>query len=122
LNGRKVGSNRSAAPFTIEVVKLTASNGRETLFPGQMQPVSWETHGTNGAVAEVRMYDTKDGETTWSLIAIVPASPGRYDDWTVSLVSRTRRKCKVKVVLIDDRGIGSESTRGIFFIVIGRTA
>ena len=117
-NGKKVGADRSAAPFTIEVVKLTAPNGEVTLFPGQMQSITWETHETKGMVAEVRIYYTKNGGTTWDLIVVVPDNPGRYDDWTVPSVSRTRRKCKVKVVLINERGqrLGVDTSDAFFVI------
>jgi len=117
-NGKKVGSDRSAAPFTIEVVNLTAPNGEETLFPDQVQPITWETHETKEIVAEVRIYYTKNGGTIWDLIDVVPDNPGRYDDWTVPPVSRTRRKCKVKVVLIDDRGqrLGVDTSDAFFVI------
>jgi hypothetical protein len=118
--GKKVGSGRSTSPFTIEVVKLTAPNGGETLFQDQMQPIAWETHETKGIVAEVRIYYTKNGGTTWSLIDVVPGNPGSYNDWTVPPVSRTRRKCKVKVVLMDDRGhrLGAD-TSDTFFVIEG---
>jgi uncharacterized protein (DUF362 family) len=116
--GKKIGSDRSAAPFTIEVLKLTAPNGGETLFPGDVQPVTWETHGTNGTVAEVRIYYTMDGETTWKLIEVVPGDLGRYDTWTVPAPSRTKRRCKVKVVLMDDKGhrLGVDASDHFFVI------
>ena len=71
-----------------------------------------------GMVAEVRIYYTKNGGTTWDLIDVVPDNPGRYDDWTVPSVSRTRRKCKVKVVLIDERGqrLGVDTSDAFFVI------
>jgi hypothetical protein len=118
LDGKKVGSDRSTAPFAIQVVTLTAPNGGATLFSGQGQLITWETHGTNRTVAEVRIYYTKDGETTWSLIDVVPGNPGRYDAWTVPRVIRTKRRCKVKVVLMDDRGhrLGVDTSDTFFTI------
>jgi hypothetical protein len=118
--GKKVGTHRSAAPFMIEVVKLTAPNGEETLFPDQMQPITWETHETKRIVAEVRIYHTRDGGRTWSLIDVVSNNPGRYDNWIVPPVARTKQKCKVKVVLIDDRGhaLGVD-TSDTFFVIEG---
>jgi hypothetical protein len=117
-NGKKVGSDRSAAPFTIEVVNLTAPNGEETLFPDQLQPITWETHETKETVAEVGIYYTKNGGTSWDLIDVVPDNPGRYDRWTVPPVSRTRSKCKVKVVLMDDSGhrLGVDASDAFFVI------
>jgi len=87
-------------------------------FPDQVQPITWETHETKEIVAEVRIYYTKNGGTIWDLIDVVPDNPGRYDDWTVPPVSRTRRKCKVKVVLIDDRGqrLGVDTSDAFFVI------
>jgi hypothetical protein len=116
--GKKVGSDRSGAPFAIQVVRLTAPNGGEVLYPGQVVPILWETHGTKRTVAEVRVYFTKDGERTWDPIGVVPDNPESYDNWTVPAVSRTRRKCKVKIVLGDERGLrlGADASDSFFVI------
>jgi hypothetical protein len=121
FSGKKVGSDRSAAPFMIEVVKLTAPNGGETLFRDQVQPISWETRETKRIVAEVRIYYTKNGGKTWNLIDVVSNNPGRYDSWAVSPVPGTRPNCKVKVILIDDRGHALGTDTSDAFFVIERT-
>jgi hypothetical protein len=100
------------------VVRLTAPNGGEVLYPGQVVPILWETHGTKRTVAEVRVYFTKDGERTWDPIGVVPDNPESYDNWTVPAVSRTRRKCKVKVVLVDERGLRLGADTSDAFCVI----
>lgn len=117
-NGRKVGVDKSDAPFTIEVIKVTSPNGGESFPSGSTQSITWTTSVTRRAVTEVRIYHTKDGEKTWNLVEIIGGDPGSCPAWTVPTVARMKQRCKVKVVLKDGRGntVGSDSSDDYFTI------
>jgi hypothetical protein len=117
-NGKRVGSDRSAAPFTIEVVNVTSPNGGESLKSGTPYKITWATNGTKLPVSRVKLYYTKDGGTTWLQIpAKITGNPGFYD-WTVPAVKTSKVSCKVRTVLLDASGnsLGSDSSDAPFTI------
>jgi len=113
---KKVGADRSDSTFTIEVLKLTYPNGGELLTSGDQQTITWTTNGTKNPVEEVVLKYTKNGGRTWKKIAAIEGdNPGTHA-WTVPDVSKTKSKCKVKVVLKDAKGntVGSDTSDGYF--------
>jgi hypothetical protein len=115
-SGGQVGADTSDDPFKIEVVELTYPNGGETLTPGVTETITWVTYDTIRSVSKVKLSYTKDG-TTWLPIETLDTNPGTRD-WTVPSVPGERKKCKVKVTLLDDRGnpIGSDESDSLFTI------
>jgi hypothetical protein len=115
-NNTVVGSDRSAKPFTIGVVKLLTPNGGEVLESGSSYPIQWEINGTKYPVATVKLYCSMDGGATWGLITTLDGSFRSYD-W-IPLVQITKTKCKIKIAMIDTRGIatGNDMSDGYFTI------
>ena len=114
----QVAVDKSDAPFTIEVVKLTSPDGGESLTSGPGGTITWQTNGTKSEVAKVKLYLSKDGGITWAPITDIPApDPGSYS-WTVPNVTSSKTKCKVKVVLKDATGkvVGSDMSDSTFTI------
>ncbi len=111
-SGRKLGTDRSNASFTIQVLKLTSPDGGEALRAKGVEPIIWETHGTAREVARTRIY-LSPGEGEWRRIASLPGNPGRYDwrvpapgsPWGVQLPGvSSGGGCRIKLVLLDGEG------------------
>jgi hypothetical protein len=103
----KVGSDKSDAPFTIEVVKVTYPNGGETFTSGDPLTIIWTTNDTKRPVEKVKLFLTKNGGVTWEVPPIatfIGSNPGSFD-WTVPDVSKAKSQCKIKVELKDEGGI-----------------
>jgi len=98
-----VGSDRSDKPFTIGVVKLLGPNGGGVYESGTSYPIQWEIYGMKNPVATVKLYSSMDGGTTWSLITTLDGIFRSYD-W-IPLAQTTKTKCKVKVAIIDTKGV-----------------
>lgn len=114
----KVGSDRSDAPFTIEVVKLTSPNGgRPPLKSGTEHPITWATNRTKNPVAKIKLYYTINGGTTWNLIKTLKGNPGSHP-WLVVTVKKPRTDCKIKVELNDvsENILGTDASDGYFTI------
>jgi hypothetical protein len=116
----KVGSDKSDAPFTIEVVKLTSPNGGVAYTSGDPLTITWTTNATQATVAKVRLYYTKDAGVTWLPITFPPhifGNPGSFD-WTVPTVVSSKPNCKVKVELRGSLGdiLGTDVSDNYFGI------
>lgn len=100
---KNVGTDISNSPFTIEVVRVDSPKGGDILSSNIKYPITWTTNRTKNLVAKVKLYYTKDGGVTWTLITTFTGSnPGTFD-WTPT-VKKQRTQCKVRVVLIDASG------------------
>jgi hypothetical protein len=128
-NGVSVGNDRSDAPFTIEVLKLTSPDGGNTLYSGVTEVLTWRVNATKSEVASVKLYFTKNNGTTWLPITTLkpittPNSitgsdwPPVEHGWTVPDVPAEKTKCKVKVVLKSATGatLGSDVSDAVFTI------
>ena len=115
-SNRKTGTGTSA-PFSIEVVRLNSPNGGETFQSGQNFDIRWSTHGTKRPVNSIRLAYTKDGGITWNSIDKVPADPESFG-WRVPSVREPKTMCKVKISLLDEKGlvVGSDISNGYFTI------
>jgi hypothetical protein len=134
-NGVSTGSDRSDAPFSIEVVKLTYPDGGNTLYSGTPETITWRVNATKSDVASVKLYWTKNNGTTWLPIITLqgttapnpnvmlepvgpPLWPSGAHAWDVPDVPATKTKCKVKVVLKSATGatLGSDVSDAGFTI------
>jgi hypothetical protein len=117
-NNKVVGAEVSDAPFTITVVKLASPNGGEPLSSGTTASITWNTNETIRLVHGAQLFYSIDSGATWRLITKdIAGNPGTYS-WTVPHLAVTRRNCKVRVVLLDDKGrtIGSDRSDAPFTI------
>jgi parallel beta-helix repeat protein len=115
-NNQKIGADKSDAPFQIEVIRLTSPKGGETFAPGTAHHVTWTTNKTARDVLSVSIQYTTDGGVTWKKAGAVSGNPGTYD-WTPR-GAKLKKKCKVKVVLKDRKGLslGSDTSDAFFKI------
>jgi hypothetical protein len=122
---KKIGSDTSDKPFTIEVVKLTSPiGGPPPLKQGDNINITWTAYETTQDITKVQLFYTKDGGANWILIpSTLPPGiypPGDYiQSWTIPPVGTTpKTKCKVKVVLKDQKGVirGSDVSDNFFTI------
>lgn len=111
----KIGEDISDSTFTIEVVKLISPDGGESLTSGSKHTITWITNETKKPVAKAKLFYTKDGGSTWTLIKTVTNNPGSYN-WAVPDVPSS--SCKVKAVLKDSNGntVGTDISNGYFAI------
>jgi hypothetical protein len=114
--GMTLGSDRSNAPFTIEVVRVTSPERGETLISGDVKEITWITHETIRPVASVEILLSQDRETRWRSLAKLAGNPGIFR-WSVPSVARNAVG-KIKVVLMDTEGnvVGSDVSDGFFVI------
>jgi len=102
--GNILGQDASNGYCIIEgPVKVTLPNGGETLTSGDIHTITWATNTTKRLIEKVKLYYTKNGGSTWKLIEEITGDSESYD-WTVPRAKKTKRRCKVKVVLKDARG------------------
>ena len=114
-SGVKTAEDTSDSTFTIEVVRLISPNGGQTLTSGSTSSITWRTNCTIRPVAKVRLFYTKDGGNSWTVIKTFIRNTGSYK-WTVP--NESSSSCKVKVVLKDANGniIGNDLSDTYFTI------
>jgi len=114
-----VGADRSYAPFTIGVVRLDTPDGGEVLITGEAHTIAWSTNATKGLVDNVKLLFSQDSGNTWNGLTTLTGDPGSYG-WTVPYLGKNRTRCRVKVVLKDERGktIGADTSDGDFSIKV----
>lgn len=100
--GRTIGTAR--APFTIETLRLTAPEGRQTLESGDTAYVTWETAATPAPVASVELSYSLDAGRHWTPITTIAGSNPGVQAWTLPAVTRVKTECSVKVALKDGGG------------------
>jgi hypothetical protein len=116
-NNIRVGADKSYAPITIEVVKLTSLDGWESFPSGSNQIITWQIQGTKNTVNKVKLSYTKNGGSTWYPITTLTGD-ARTFKWAVPAVPNLKTKCKVKVELKDAEGVtlGSDASDSYFMI------
>jgi hypothetical protein len=122
-SNKKLGTDTSNAPFTIEVVRLTSPNGGGApLISGAPLTVTWTIFDTIQPITKVKLLFTKNGGATWSPLATLPTGtypPGDYTQpVTVPTVTGSKTKCKVKVVLMNAAGVakGNDVSDTVFTV------
>ena len=118
-NNRVIGTDKSDAPFIIEVVRLNSPNGGETLYAGSNYEISWTANATITPVSNVSLLYTTNG-VTWRSIDM--GSDNTNDGsfiWTIPNVSTPITKAKVRIVLKDSSNkiIGSDDSDSVFTIL-----
>ena len=93
--GEKVGSDKSDAPFRIDVLTITDINEGNPCIGGQACPIAWELADTLSP-DQLQLSYTLDGGTTWKKELAIPIPPGSTYDWTAPSVKRDKT-CKVKL-------------------------
>ena len=72
----QVAVDKSDAPFTIEVTRLTSPNGGDLVPSGGTWPITWTTNGTTTPVDSVKLTYTLDNGLTWKPIPAPTGNPG----------------------------------------------
>jgi len=101
------------------IVKLTRPNGGEPWKSGTIQTITWQTMSAPPKqVAKFRLRRTINGGTTWVTMVTRSGNPGRYD-WKVPAVLSIKKRCRIKVILLDSLGsiIGSDVSDRWFTII-----
>jgi hypothetical protein len=107
----------SEKPFTIDVAEIQYPIGGETFIATHVYTITWASSLDVEPVHEVRLYYSRNGSAGWKKIDAITGNPGTYD-WTVPQPKKLSTKCKVKVVLMNDKGrtIGKTMSQGYFTI------
>jgi hypothetical protein len=117
--GVKIGGDLSDRPSTIEALRLDSPNGGGVYMSDDPLTIAWTTGDTLRPVDHVVLMYTLNGGTTWVKIGDpLLGNPGSYN-WTLPNPPKVRRRCKVKVVLmdVDGRAIVSEVSDQFFTIL-----
>jgi hypothetical protein len=114
---RKVGLDVSDAMFSIEVVRVTAPNGGETLTEGVAYPVTWVTRATLRPVTSVTVQYSINGGRTWKLAGTTVGNPGTLN-WVPPSVTVTQTNCRIRIILKDSAKVkvGQDMSDGVFTI------
>jgi alpha-tubulin suppressor-like RCC1 family protein len=117
-DGVEVANDLSNAFFTIEVLKITAPNGGESLTSGVKTTIAYTLNGTLTPISSISFYYSVDNGATWKLIGTVTDGFWNSYDWT-PVVNRTRTSCKVKVVLKSATGatLANDVSDKVFTII-----
>jgi hypothetical protein len=110
-------THTSEKPFTIDVAEVQYPISGETFVATHDYTITWASSSAVEPVHEVRLYYSRNGSTGWRKIDTITGNPGIYN-WTVPQPKRLSTKCKVKVVLLNDKGktVGKAVSQGYFAI------
>jgi hypothetical protein len=112
----KLGSGNSDAPFTIEVVSITAPVADDIVTKGGVYPVTWTTNGTKGPVSNAKVSYTFGSSGIWKPANGTVVDPAGSFSWNVPSPAKTKI-VKLKVVLKDDLGVTVGNAVSKAFIV-----
>jgi hypothetical protein len=114
----QVGLDRSDAPFTIEVVKVTSPNNSGLVFTsGSPWQITWNTYLTVQPVASTVVQYSINGGLSWRTLATLSGNPGVYNG-NVPVVTTTTTRGLVRVILRSSRNtvIGFDTSDNLFTI------
>ena len=116
--GIRIGTDKSNAPFTIEVLTITDPQNKSTCTSGQPCTITWEKAPAVDAQTG-RLFCSIDGGLTWKLITNTLTGSDMSCDWTPT-VKTTKTNCKVKLIYKDGTGkiVGTVTSGGKFSIVV----
>jgi len=117
----KLGSGKSGAPFTIEVVSITAPAADEIVPKGTVgYPVTWTWNGTKSPVSSAKVFYTYGSSGIWKPakgdVVVDPMLGSGSLSWNVPSPAATKI-VKLKVVLKDAIGVTVGSAVSKAFIV-----
>ncbi len=114
---KKVDEDVSDQAFAIDAVRVTAPASGETLVPGNIHRITWNTHGTPSPVGQVLLKYSVDNGKKWAKLDLVLGNPGFYD-WEVPWPGKPLYDCKVMVELKDGKGkkLVQDDSDGVFSI------
>lgn len=135
-NGKKVGTDRSNQPFTVEVIRLDSPNGGAVWTSGTTQTVFWTTGETKKPATKVKILFSGNGGASWQTLKTLTgadidptsgtsyATPGEHStpinlaDYKVTTVKKPKTRCLFRVDLIGAGGrLGSDKSNGFFTIL-----
>ena len=107
----------SDQPFTIDVAEITNPSQGETLVVTDNYTITWTSSVGVEPVHEVKLYYSINKGNSWKKIDTITGNPGAYL-WTVPQPKKFSTKCKVRVVLLNDKGriVGKTVSQGYFTI------
>jgi Zn-dependent metalloprotease len=91
-------------------ITVTSPNGGEEWLGGSTHNITWTSTGT---LTDVKIYYTLDNKS-WTLLTASTPNDGSYS-WTLPVVSKTKRKCKVRIMSLDESV--SDESDGVFKIL-----
>jgi hypothetical protein len=105
----------SEKPFAIDVAEIQYPIQGETFIATHDYTITWASSLAVEPVHEVRLYYSRNGSTGWKKIDTITGNPGIYN-WTVPPPKKLSTKCKVKVILLNDKGktVGKAVSQGYF--------
>jgi hypothetical protein len=92
-SGKKLGEDRSDAPFSIEVLRVLSPNGTEIVPSGSSQDITWRACS---AATKFDLFYSVDKGITW--ISIATGQPEGTYSWTAPKLKTNKTGCLVKVV------------------------
>jgi hypothetical protein len=110
-------TDMSDKPFTIDVAEVQYHIGGETFMATHDYTITWASSLALESVHEVKLYYSLNGSSGWKKIDTITGNPGLYN-WTVPQPKKSSTKCKVKVVLLNNKGkaVGKAVSQGYFTI------
>lgn len=112
---KKLGSDKSDGPFTIEALTITNPVNNSTCASGQPCLIAWNRSTYIDAQTGKLFYST-DGGLTWKLITKTITGNEISYSWTPR-VRATKKNCKIKLVYKNDKGVTvGTATSGKFTI------
>jgi hypothetical protein len=101
---KKLGAGRSDAPFTIEVVSITAPVPDEVVTKGSVYPLTWTTNDTKNPVSSAKVFYTFGSGGIWKPADGTVVDPLGSFSWNVPSPAKAKI-VKLKVVLKDALGV-----------------
>jgi hypothetical protein len=115
-DGAKVGVAKSSAPFTIEVLTITAPAISEIVPQNAPYTITWTAHGTAATPDQVIVKYTLNNGKTWKTAQGTPDLGSSSFSWDVPTVAREKNKAKVKVILKASGVTVAKAVSGIFTV------
>ena len=115
-DGAKVGVAKSSAPFTIEVLTITAPAISEIVPQNAPYTITCTAHGTAATPDQVIVKYTLNNGKTWKTAQGTPDLGSSSFSWDVPTVAREKNKAKVKVILKASGVTVAKAVSGIFTV------
>jgi hypothetical protein len=94
---KKLGSDKSDAPFTLEALTITDINEGVSCQSGDSCPITWRLAGTLFP-DQLQLSYTLNGGVTWKKEPAIATPPGSSYEWTAPTVKKSKT-CRVKLTL-----------------------